>query len=65
MRAAGAAGVTPASLDRAGGAEANLDSFVPATSASGAHVAFISRASNLVPRDTSNRRDILMRRVAR
>jgi Tol biopolymer transport system component len=58
-----APGVTQRVSVGRGGAEANSDSFVPAISGDGADVAFISRASNLVRRDTNSRRDIFVRRV--
>jgi Tol biopolymer transport system component len=48
------------SLDSAGG-EANAESWTPAISADGRYVAFVSRASNLVPNDTNGMPDIFLR----
>jgi hypothetical protein len=42
------------------GAEADRDSFTPALSADGQIVAFVSTATNLVPNDTNNARDIFV-----
>jgi len=45
------------------GAEADRDSFTPALSADGQIVAFVSTATNLVPNDTNNARDIFVHDV--
>jgi Tol biopolymer transport system component len=42
------------------GTQANRDSFAPTLSADGRYVAFLSLASNLVPRDSNGRRDPLL-----
>ncbi len=44
-----------------GRSEANKSSFTPAISADGRWVAFASEASNLVPGDTNNHRDVFLR----
>lgn len=44
-----------------GGRQGNAKSYGPALSADGAIVAFTSRASNLVPEDTNNGRDVFVR----
>ncbi|RIL04457.1 MAG: hypothetical protein DCC71_14120 [Proteobacteria bacterium] len=43
------------------GSQGNGDSFAPAVSATGRFVAFVSRASNLVPGDTNGRGDVFVR----
>ena len=43
------------------GAESNNSSSQPSISAEGTHVAFVSRASNLVPSDANGKRDVFLR----
>jgi Tol biopolymer transport system component len=52
--------ITPVPVDRSGH-QANRSSSWPAISAHGRFVAFTSSASNLVPRDTNNDRDVFVR----
>ncbi|MEG4235616.1 calcium-binding protein [Microcoleus sp. Pol11C3] len=51
---------TRLSVDSAGN-QGNSDSAIPSISADGRFVAFLSRASNLVPGDTNSRQDIFVR----
>ena len=52
--------ITRVSVDSAGN-QANASSFDPSISADGRFVAFTSSASNLVPGDTNNNRDVFVR----
>ena len=54
-------GVTTRESVTADGAQANEESFAPAISADGRHVAFLSFADNLVPGDTNDRLDVFVR----
>jgi hypothetical protein len=55
-----AAGVNRRVSVASDGADADRDSFTPALSADGQIVAFVSSATNLVPNDTNNARDIFV-----
>lgn len=46
------------------GAEANYGGLIPAISANGRHVAFLSSASNLVPNDTASSYNVFLRHLA-